>query len=116
MSSVNIYGIKNCDTMKKALNWLNDQGVDYVFHDYKKGGADEGILSRVIESCGWEVVINQRGTTWRKLPDGVKNAMNEERALEIVLENPSIIKRPLLIDGDRIVFGFKDQQYAEMFS
>lgn len=113
--SVSIYGIKNCDTMKKALRWLDAQGLSYDFHDYKKQGADESVLRVAMEQHGWDVVINRRGTTWRKLPDDVKNTMDVDSAVEAALENPSLIKRPILVKDDQTHLGFKPDQYEELF-
>lgn len=110
-----IYGIKNCDTMKKAFKWLDENGISYDFHDYKKEGADESVLRTAIKSHGWESVINRRGTTWRKLPDDVKESMNEEGAIAVALENPSIVKRPLLVTQDNVYLGFKEEEYKEIF-
>lgn len=112
--SVSIYGIKNCDTMKKALRWLDAQGVSYEFHEYKKEGADEGVLRRAIDAHGWDVVINRRGTTWRKLSDDLKNNMDADRAIAAALENPSLIKRPLLVKGNQTHLGFKDTEYEKL--
>jgi len=110
-----IYGIKNCDTMKKALKWLEENGIECIFHDYKKSGADADILNQAIADHGWENVINRRGTTWRKLSDDVKNSINENKALKLALENPSIIKRPLLIHNDHIELGFSPEIYSALF-
>ena len=110
-----IYGIKNCDTMKKAFKWLEANGKAYEFHDYKKDGVDADILKRAINDHGWEIVINQRGTTWRKLPDDVKDAMDKDSAVKVALANPSIVKRPLLIHEDHVYLGFKDEIYNEIF-
>lgn len=110
-----IYGIKNCDTMKKALKWLDTQGFPYDLIDYKKEVADKSILQSAMATHGWEKVLNRRGTTWRKLPDDVKESMNEKNAIDLAIENPSIIKRPLLIHDDEIHLGFKDDQYQEIF-
>lgn len=102
--------------MKKAFSWLDDQGAHYEFHDYKKQGADETVLKTAIAAHGWENVINHRGTTWRKLPEDVKENMNEDSAIKIALENPSIIKRPLLISNDKITLGFNEDEYAQIFA
>ena len=114
MLDITIYGIKNCDTMKKAFKWLDENGVKYVFHDYKKGGADLAVLKQAIKEHGWETVINRRGTTWRQLPDDIKTAMNNENALKTAEENPSIIKRPLLIAENKSYLGFAPQQYSDL--
>lgn len=116
MIQVSIYGIKNCDTMKKALKWLEANGIAYDFHDYKKRGIDEGVFMQAIEMHGWEIVINKRGTTWRALPEDVKNAMDAQEALKIARENPSIIKRPILLRDGITYIGFKDAEYQKIFS
>jgi len=113
---VRIHGIKNCDTMKKALKWLDDQGVDYEFHDYKKLGIDRETLETWEAAVGWELLLNRRGMMWRKVPDDVKAAIDRESAIELMLETPSIIKRPVLDTGSGLQVGFKPEQYAELFS
>lgn len=111
---IKIYGIKNCDTMKKALKWLDDAGVSYDFIDYKKAGVAADLITAAISQHGWEAVINKRGTTWRKLDDDLKNNMNAESALSLAIEQPSVIKRPLLLrDGD-ITLGFSADAYAAL--
>lgn len=110
-----IYGIKNCDTMKKAFKWLDEQGIDYQFHDYKKDGVSEALAKEWLEELGYEQLINKRGTTWRKLDDAVKNNLNNETALSLMLENSSIIKRPLLDTGSQRYLGFKPDQYENLF-
>ena len=113
--TLTIYGIKNCDTMKKAFAWLDKHGVAYVFHDYKKSGIDADVLKRAIASEEWENVLNRKGTTWRALPDDVKNAMTDGRALKLAAENPSVIRRPLLIKGSKMIFGFSPEDYKAFF-
>ncbi len=115
MSKTIIYGIKNCDTMKKAFTWLEQRGVSYTFHDYKKSGADSEALKDAIKTHGWENVINRRGTTWRALPDTVKDNMDENGAVKAALENPSLIKRPLLVHSGKIHLGFSPESYNEIF-
>ena len=110
-----IYGIKNCDTMKKAMAWLNDNGVDYLFHDYKKDKVPANMIDKAINQFGWEVVINKRGTTWRTLDQEIKDTMDNKRALNIAIENPSIIKRPILNYNDNVYVGFKDDEYKNIF-
>ena len=102
--------------MKKALRWLDAQDIAYHFHDYKKHGADETVLRDAIEKHGWEHVINRRGTTWRTLPEDVKNTMDAQSAVTIALENPSIIKRPLLVHDGLTYLGFQDEAYNHIFS
>lgn len=111
-----IYGIKNCDTMKKALSWLEENISNFTFHDYRKDGVPEDILKQAIQEHGWENVINRRGTTWRALPDATKDAMNDNTALEAAKENPALIKRPLLKQGKKTFLGFKPDTYAQIFS
>jgi len=110
-----LYGIKNCDTMKKAFKWLDTHNIKYVFHDYKKQGIDEGVIENAIKDHGWDRVINQRGTTWRQLSDDVKELMNDKNALDVARDNPSILKRPLLVYKNQYTLGFKDNIYKEMF-
>lgn len=110
-----IYGIKNCDTMKKAFNWLDEKGVEYNFHDYKKNGVDEKILKKAVKEFSWEQVLNRKGMTWRKLPKDVQSNTDEKKAIDIALDNPSIIKRPLLIHKNKIVLGFNPETYENMF-
>jgi len=111
-----IYGIKNCDTMKKSLKWLEERDVDFTFHDYKKSGIDEGVITQALSEHGWENVINRRGTTWRKLPEDVQAAMNDENAIALAHENASIIKRPLLVHGGKTYLGFKPDIYGGIFN
>ena len=111
---ITIFGIKNCDTMKKAFRWLDDNNLEYHFHDYKKAGVDETLAKAWVEALGWENVINKRGTTWRKLDDEVKNTIDSEKAVNIMLAQPSIIKRPLLmLDKSEFLLGFNSEEYAE---
>ena len=91
--SIDVYGIPNCDTVKKARKWLDTKGIAYAFHDYKKEGADADKLAVWVEDAGWETVLNRRGTTFRKLPDADKAALDAARAVEIMAEHPSAIKR-----------------------
>ena len=115
MMGTKIYGIKNCDTMKKALNWLDDHGVEYEFHNYKKDGVDVDVLKLALEQHGWEVVINRNGTTWRALPDEVKETMNDNKAIGLAQDNPSVLKRPLLLRLGQTFIGFNTKEYEELF-
>ena len=109
-----IYGIKNCDTMKKARAWLDKKGVAYDFHDYKAAGIDRGRLEGWARKVGWEVLLNRAGTTFRKLPDKDKTALDEKKAIALMLAQPSMIKRPVLdLGGDKLLVGFKPEIYAE---
>lgn len=107
------YGIKNCDTMKKAFVWFDDHNIAYDFHDYKKHGVDQAFLEQVLTSHGWETILNRRGTTWRQLPDAIKQAMDNKSALQTAIDNPSIIKRPLIANNDEILIGFDETIYKE---
>jgi len=107
-----IYGIKNCDTMQKAFTWLTKHGVDYEFHDYKKAGITRAALTKWCQAAGWETVLNRAGTTFRKLPDTDKQNLTQEKAIALMIENPSMIKRPVLETGGTIEIGFKPERYA----
>jgi Spx/MgsR family transcriptional regulator len=110
---ITIYGIKNCDTMKKARAWLEKQGVDYVFHDYKTAGIERERLERWAKKVGWETLLNRTGMTFRKLPDKDKAALNESKAIKLMLSQPSMIKRPVLdLGGGKLLVGFKPEAYA----
>jgi Spx/MgsR family transcriptional regulator len=108
---VTLYGIKNCDTMKKARAWLDAKGVAYAFHDYKAGGIDRARLESWVRSAGWETLLNRAGTTFRKLPDADKAGLDEGRALALMLDQPSMIKRPVLDLNGCILVGFKPEMY-----
>lgn len=110
--TITIYGIKNCDTMKKARAWLDSRGVAYGFHDYKTEGIDKDELKRWSAEIGWEVLLNRAGTTFRKLPDSDKEGLNERKALALMLAQPSMIKRPVLDLGGKLLVGFKPEIYA----
>ena len=106
-----LYGIKACDTMKKARTWLDEQGIPYAFHDYKTAGIDRAHLQRWCAEHGWQTVLNRAGTTFRKLDDSQKADLDEARAIELMLAQPSMIKRPVLELGDRTLVGFKPELY-----
>ena len=108
---ITIYGIKNCDTMKKARAWLDKHGVDYSFHDYKTAGIDKDRLLRWSKSVGWETLLNKAGTTFRKLPDAEKENLTEKKAMALMLAQPSMIKRPVLDTGGKLLVGFKPDIY-----
>lgn len=111
---ITLYGIPNCDTIKKARKWLSDNGKDYSFHDYKKQGVPEKELRNWVKQLGWETLLNKRGTTWRKLDEATKNSVNEASAIQIMLDNPSIIKRPVLSSGKTLLVGFSAEEYAQL--
>ncbi len=110
-----LYGIKNCDTIKKARAWLSAQGIAYDFHDYKTEGIDRDRLKEWCDEFGWEVVLNRAGTTFRKLPEADKESLNASKAIKLMLAQPSMIKRPVLDLGDRRLIGFKPDLYAAAF-
>jgi arsenate reductase len=110
---ITIYGIKNCDTMKKARAWLDKRGVAYSFHDYKSAGIERGKLESWAKKAGWETLINRAGTTFKKLPGKDKEGLAEKKALALMLAQPSMIKRPVLeLGGGKLLVGFKPEQYA----
>ncbi len=113
--SVTIYGIKNCDTMKKARTWLEDHGVDYAFHDYKKDGLDAATLDRFLKAVPWEQLLNRAGTTFRKLPDDRRQDLDAGKARTLMLEQPSLVKRPVLERDGQFTVGFKPDVYAALF-
>ena len=109
-----IYGIKNCDTMKKARTWLDKAGVAYDFHDYKAAGIDRERLEKWEKKVGWETLLNRAGTTFRKLPDKDKNVTDAKKAIALMLAQPSMIKRPVLeLPRDKLLVGFKPELYKE---
>ena len=116
MSKVSIYGIKNCDTMKKAMTWLNAQGIEYTFHDYKKSGIDADTLNQWLAQVNHEDLINRRGTTWRKLSDEEKADVDNSKAVALMMANNSLIKRPVLIKDGSLHLGFKADDYARIFN
>ena len=111
---IKLYGIPNCDTMKKARKWLDSNGMDYEFHDYKKLGVPEKNLKQWVKKAGWQVVLNKRGTTWRKLDDNIKSSIDEVSAIQVMLENPSAIRRPVLESGNTLLIGFKLEEYKTL--
>jgi len=108
-----LYGISNCDTIRKAKKWLSAQGVDYQFHDFRKDGLEPALLKKWAKQAGWEVLLNKRGTTWRKLPEDVRNHINESSAIDMMLELPTMIKRPVLVNSKNILIGFNEEQYKQ---
>jgi arsenate reductase len=110
-----MYGIPNCDTIKRARAWLEKHKVEYAFHDYKKAGVDKAMLEGWVKQAGWETLLNRAGTTFRKLPDADKNGLTEKKAIALMLAQPSMIKRPVLETKGRITVGFKPEEYAKLF-
>lgn len=115
MMTVTIYGIRSCDTMKKAMTWLDAHDIAYMFHDYKKAGVDRARLLDWVRQAGWTELINRSGTTFRKLPDADKTDLTEEKAIQLMLDNPSMIRRPVL-EASTLLIGFKPEKYAAFFN
>ena len=113
--SVTLYGIPNCDTVKKARDWLGARGVAFVFHDYKKLGADPAKLAAWADAAGWEVVLNRAGTTFRKLPDADKQGLDAVKAVALMAAHPSCIKRPVAEHPGGLLVGFKPEQWTAAF-
>src|SRR5664279_2272974 len=110
---ITIYGIKNCDTMKKARTWLDEAGVEYAFHDYKTKGIEREHLEKWAKKVDWETLLNRAGTTFKKLPDKDKTGVTEKKAIALMLAQPSMIKRPVLdLGGGKLLVGFKPEQYS----
>ncbi|MDA0149309.1 ArsC family reductase [Vibrio sp. LaRot3] len=113
---VTMYGIPNCDTIKKAKKWLEAEGVEFEFYDYRKQGIDNAMVSEFCEALGWELVLNKRGTTYRQLSQEQKDGLNQETAIELLVEQPAMIKRPILLVDGQYHIGFKADQYAAIFA
>lgn len=101
-----LYGIKNCDTVKRSRKWLEDHGIEYCFHDFRSDGLDPELLDRLVDKIGWDDLINRRGTTWRQLPDSDRENLDEAKAKKLMLNHPSLIKRPVIEQDDRVAAGF----------
>ncbi|WP_210397024.1 ArsC family reductase [Motiliproteus sediminis] len=112
---ITLYGIPNCDTIKKARKWLDAEGVSYRFHDYRKEGLNADQLNAWCDELGWENLLNRRGTTWRQLPEAEREQINRERAVALMLAHPAMIKRPLLDLGSARKLGFKEADYQSYF-
>jgi arsenate reductase len=110
-----LYGIKNCDTVKKARRWLDAAGVDYRFHDLRVDGLQREMLERWNRALGWELLLNRRGTTWRKLTEAVQAGISEARALDLMEEQPTLIKRPVVEHREKFMVGFREADYAALF-
>jgi len=111
-----LYGIKTCDTVKKARHWLDAQGIAYQFHDYKTQGIDRRRLQQWCQQHGWNKVLNRNGTTFRQLDDAQKQDLNEDKAITLMLAQPSMIKRPMLDNGEQTLLGFNAERYAASFN
>jgi len=113
--TVTIYGIKNCDTMKKARDWLEAHGVAYAFHDYKTAGIERATLEDWAKTVGWETLLNRAGTTFRKLPETQKVGLTAASAIKLMVSQPSMIKRPVLAVDGKLLVGFKPESYGAVF-
>jgi Spx/MgsR family transcriptional regulator len=113
---IKLYGIKNCDTVKKAMKWLAENGIKYQFHDYKKEGVDKVKLTEFVQKFGFEKLINRKGTTWRQLSEQEQNKItNDQTALDLMQEKPSVIKRPIIDIGSKQLIGFDVSEYENLF-
>lgn len=115
-ASVTIYGIPNCDTMRKARAWLTDHAVTFTFHDYRRDGVDRSRLEGWVDRLGWEKLLNRSGTTFRKLPPELRESLDAERAIALMLEHPAMIRRPVLEGPGLLLVGFRPDEYAESLS
>ncbi len=111
-----LYGIPNCDTVKKARDWLAQRGVAYTFHDYKKSGIDQAKLAEWVDELGWETVLNRAGTTFRKLPEAERSDLDGDKAIGLMLSQPSMIKRPVVEHAGGLLVGFKPEQWQKVFA
>ena len=109
-----LYGIKNCDTVKKARRWLDDHGLEYQFHDFRQDGLDKKQLTGWVETLGWEAVVNKRSTTWRNLSDKEKEISSNTQAVKLLAENPTLIKRPVCEKNKTLLIGFKETEYQKL--
>ena len=114
--TITMFGIPNCDTIKKAKKWLQAEEIGFEFHDYRKQGVDEALVRSFCEDLGWEQVLNKRGTTYRQLTQEQKDGLNEENAIALLVEQPAMIKRPILKVEDKLHIGFKADQYSAIFA
>lgn len=109
-----VYGIKNCDTVKKARKWLEAQGIDYQFHDFREDGLDKKELNNWVEQLGWEAIVNKRSTTWRNLSDKEKDISAKSQAIKLLLDNPTLIKRPVVVKNKTVLVGFKEEEFSKL--
>jgi arsenate reductase len=112
---LDVYGIRNCDTVKKALTWLDTNKVAYRFHDFKKEALQPATLDKWLKAAGWEILLNRKGTTWRGLPEAVREEIDAKSARALMLDNPSIIKRPVVVNGSDVSCGFDADRFSEKF-
>ncbi len=115
MARTTLYGIANCDTIRKARRWLDEHGIDYEFHDYRKQGLDSTLLQSLESELGWQAMLNRNGRSWRQLPEAVREAVDRDSALGLMQDNPALIKRPILAGRGPLVAGFDSGRYQEIF-
>lgn len=113
---ITLYGIKNCDTVKKARTWLDKHKVDYTFHDFRTDGLDAQQVKQWVSELGWEALVNKRSTTWKTLGESTKSILNDENVVDVILEAPTLIKRPLLDKDSTRIVGFKEPEYKQLFT
>ena len=116
MAEIVLYGIANCDTIKKAKSWLQARNIEFDFHDYRKQGLEMDLLQGLVNGLGWESMLNRRGTTWRNLPATIRDNIDQASAVDAMSEYPALIKRPILAKNGSLYLGFSTQQYEEIFS
>ena len=114
--NITLFGIPNCDTVKKARKWLEANGIEFTFHDFRKDGLEPEQVKRWIDALGWETVLNRKGTTWRKLPDDVKAGVNATTITALLVEQPTLIKRPVLVGAGTVRCGFNEADYQAAFN
>ncbi len=112
---ITVYGIKNCDTVKKALKWLADHNIEHKLHDYRVDGLDTAFLQQAEAQFGWENLVNKRSTTWRNLDESVKNSLSKTTALSVLTDNPTLIKRPIILQEGKALTGFDEKGYEAAF-
>ena len=113
---IKVYGIKNCDTVKKALKWLAEHGIEHQLHDYRSDGLNEDFLIKAEQQFGWDNLLNRRSTTWRNLDEQVKKTLEKPTALSVLTTYPTLIKRPIILQDDIALIGFNDKLYEQAFS
>ncbi|OOF79931.1 arsenate reductase [Rodentibacter caecimuris] len=113
---ITVYGIKNCDTVKKALKWLADHNIEHKLHDYRIDGLDTAFLQQAEAQFGWENLVNKRSTTWRNLDEEIKKNLSKTTALSVLMENPTLIKRPIIMQDNKALIGFNEKEYEKAFA
>ena len=111
-----LYGISNCDTVKKAKNWLETHNIDYQFHDFRKQGLDANTINQWLQSVSWDKILNKRSTSWRNLDPSIQQTVNEKNIVDLLIENPTLIKRPVMDVNDTITLGFNSDTYQGIFN